>query len=147
MRSGSVDVANFTILSDKPFEDYISFVTETLQILSAKKVRGLAIVALLDEADEDGADVLTGYYNMPLQDKPDGSVPHPGRRDGRDRPGQHAPVPGGAGTGGRAMKDREDLLEIEIALLQAAGRRYGLLLERASRERRERIRKEARTSR
>lgn len=42
------------------------------------------------------------------------------------------------------MKDREDLLEIEIALLQAAGRRYGLLLERASRERRERIRKEAR---
>lgn len=62
-------MANFTILSDKPFEDYISFVTETLQILSAKKVRGLAIVALLDEADEDGADVLTGYYNMPLQDK------------------------------------------------------------------------------
>lgn len=42
------------------------------------------------------------------------------------------------------MKDREDLLEIEIALLQAAGRRYGLLLEQASRERRERIRKEAR---
>ena len=40
-------MANFTILSDKPFEDYISFVTETLQILSAKKVRGLAIVALL----------------------------------------------------------------------------------------------------
>ena len=62
-------MANFTILSDKPFEDYISFVTETLQILSAKKVRGLAIVALLDEADEDGADVLTGYYNMHLQDK------------------------------------------------------------------------------
>lgn len=62
-------MANFTILSDKPFEDYISFVTETLQILSAKKVRGLAIVALLDEADEDRADVLTGYYNMPLQDK------------------------------------------------------------------------------
>ena len=62
-------MANFTILSDKPFEDYISFVTETLQILSAKKVRGLAIVALLDEADEDGADVLTGYYNMCLKDK------------------------------------------------------------------------------
>ena len=61
-------MANFTILSDKPFEDYISFVTETLQILSAKKVRGLAIVALLDEADEYGSDVLTGYYNMPLQD-------------------------------------------------------------------------------
>lgn len=62
-------MANFTILSDKSFEDYIPFVAETLQILSAKKVRGLAIVALLDEADEDGADVLTGYYNMPLQDK------------------------------------------------------------------------------
>lgn len=62
-------MANFTILSDKPFEDYISFVTETLQILSSKKVRGLAIVALLEEPDEDGADVLTGYYNMLLQDK------------------------------------------------------------------------------
>lgn len=62
-------MANFTILSDKPFEDYISFVTETLQILSSKKVRGLAIVALLEEPDEDGADVLTGYYNMSLQDK------------------------------------------------------------------------------
>lgn len=62
-------MANFTILSDKPLEDYIPFVAETLQAISAKKVRGLAIVALLDEADEDGADVLTGYYNMPLQDK------------------------------------------------------------------------------
>lgn len=62
-------MANFTILSDKPFEDYISFVTETLQILSGEKVKGLAVVALLEEPDAGGADVLTGYYNMNLQDK------------------------------------------------------------------------------
>lgn len=62
-------MANFTILSDKPFEDYISFMTETLQVLSSCKVHGLAIVALLEEPDEDGADVLTGYYNMDLLDK------------------------------------------------------------------------------
>ncbi len=62
-------MANFTILSDKPFEDYISFMTETLQVLSSCKVHGLAIVALLEEPDEDGADVLTGYYNMGLLDK------------------------------------------------------------------------------
>ena len=62
-------MANFTILSDKPFEDYISFMTETLQVLSSCKVHGLAIVALLEEPDEDGSDVLSGYYNMCLKDK------------------------------------------------------------------------------
>lgn len=62
-------MANFTILSDKPFEDYISFVTEMLQIISHQKVRGLAVVVMLEEPDEEGADVLTGYYNMNLQDK------------------------------------------------------------------------------
>lgn len=62
-------MANFTIISDKPFEDYISFVTETLQIISHQKVRGLAVVVMLEEPDEEGADVLTGYYNMNLQDK------------------------------------------------------------------------------
>lgn len=42
------------------------------------------------------------------------------------------------------MRDPEDMIEIEIALLHAAGRRYGLLLERARQEKRERIQKEAR---
>ena len=59
-------MANFTILSDKPFESYISFVQETLEIISHQKVRGLAVVVL---PDEDGADVLTGYYGMDLKDK------------------------------------------------------------------------------
>ena len=62
-------MANFTILSDKPFESYISFVQETLEIISHQKVRGLAVVVLLEEPDEDGADVLTGYYGMDLKDK------------------------------------------------------------------------------
>ena len=73
-RSGMEEVrrcgmANFTILSDQPFEDYILFLEETMQILSSEKVQGLAVVALLEGPDESGADVLTGYYNMSLRDK------------------------------------------------------------------------------
>lgn len=138
-------MANFTILSDKPFEDYISFVTETLQILSSKKVRGLAIVALLEEPDEDGADALTGYYNMPLQDKQTAGIQHPGRCDGWDHSRQYEEIPGGTGAGGRrAVKDRENLMDTEIKLLQEAGRRYGLMLDRLRREKRDRTRMEAR---
>lgn len=62
-------MANFTILSDQPFEDYILFLEETMQTLSSEKVQGLAVVALLEGPDESGADVLTGYYNMSLRDK------------------------------------------------------------------------------
>lgn len=62
-------MANFTILSDQPFEDYILFLEETMQILSSERVQGLAVVALLEGPDESGADVLTGYYNMSLRDK------------------------------------------------------------------------------
>ena len=139
-------MANFTILSDKPFEDYISFVTETLQILSSKKVRGLAIVALLEEPDEDGADVLTGYYNMPLQDKQTAaSNIQADVTDGIIRAKKYEEIPGGTGAGGRrAVKDRENLMDTEIKLLQAAGRRYGLMLDRLRREKRDRVRMEAR---
>ena len=62
-------MANFTILSDKPFEDYISFVTETLKIISHQKVRGLAVVVMLEEPDEDGAAALTAYFHLGLRGK------------------------------------------------------------------------------
>lgn len=42
------------------------------------------------------------------------------------------------------MDRQEDLLALEIELLQAAGRRYGLMLDRLRREKRDRVRMEAR---
>lgn len=42
------------------------------------------------------------------------------------------------------MDRQEDLLALEIELLQAAGRRYGLMLDRLQREKRDRTRTEAR---
>ena len=42
------------------------------------------------------------------------------------------------------MDRQEDLLALEIELLQAAGRRYGLMLDRLRREKRDRVRTEAR---
>lgn len=42
------------------------------------------------------------------------------------------------------MDRQEDLLALEIELLQAAGRRYGLMLDRLRREKRDRTRTEAR---
>lgn len=41
------------------------------------------------------------------------------------------------------MSRQEDLLSLEIELLRAAGRRYGMLLERTRQDRRERARKGA----
>ena len=37
------------------------------------------------------------------------------------------------------MDRQEDLLALEIELLQAAGRRYGLMLDRLRREKRDRL--------
>lgn len=42
------------------------------------------------------------------------------------------------------MDRQEDLLALEIELLQAAGRRHGLMLDRLQREKRDRTRTEAR---
>ena len=42
------------------------------------------------------------------------------------------------------MDRQEDLLALEIELLRAAGRRYGLMLDRLRREKRDRTRTEAR---
>lgn len=57
------------LLSDGPIEGWASFLAENIQKLEKSKVRAIALVALLEEPDEDGADVLTGYYGMSLQDK------------------------------------------------------------------------------
>lgn len=62
-------MAAFMIVSDRPPEEYQAFLTQAIQDLSDYAVRGVALVALLEEPDEDEADVLTAYFNMNLQDK------------------------------------------------------------------------------
>lgn len=62
-------MASFIVVSDAPPEEWQSFVTETMQAASGKKVRGVAVVYLLAEPDEDGATVLTGYFNTSVEDK------------------------------------------------------------------------------
>lgn len=57
------------LLSDRPIEGWAAFLSENIQALEDYKVRAVALVVLLEEPDEDGADVLTGYYGMSLQDK------------------------------------------------------------------------------
>ena len=57
------------LLSDRPIEGWATFLSENIQILEEYRVRAVALVVLLEEPDEDGADVLTGYYGMSLQDK------------------------------------------------------------------------------
>lgn len=59
----------YLLMSDKPIEGWAHFLSESIQVLEKCKVQGVALVALLEEPDEDGADVLTGYYGMSLQDK------------------------------------------------------------------------------
>lgn len=57
------------LLSDRPIEGWATFLSENIQILEEYRVRAVALVVLLEEPGEDGADVLTGYYGMSLQDK------------------------------------------------------------------------------
>lgn len=61
-------MAHFMLLSDRPQKNYEAFLLEGLEELRKHTVRGLAVVALL-EPDEEGEAVLTGYFNMSLQDK------------------------------------------------------------------------------
>lgn len=62
-------MASFIVVSDAPPEEWQSFVTETMQAASGKKVRAVAVVYLLAEPDQDGAKVLTAYFNTSVEDK------------------------------------------------------------------------------
>lgn len=57
------------ITSDKPVEEWTSFIMESVSLLENRKVRGVAIVALLREETEDNARAVIGYHNMALKDK------------------------------------------------------------------------------
>ncbi|WP_101698510.1 hypothetical protein [Clostridium minihomine] len=52
------------ILSVNKQNEYLPFLTETIDALGEEKVKGLAVVAILEDRE-----VFTGYWNMDLQDK------------------------------------------------------------------------------
>lgn len=47
-------MAQFMVVSDEPLRDYQEFLTQAMRDLSGYKVGGIALVALLEEPDEDG---------------------------------------------------------------------------------------------
>lgn len=59
----------YMLVSDKPVEDWASFLAEGIQELSRYKVRGVAMVALLEPGPDGENEVMTGYHNMNLRDK------------------------------------------------------------------------------
>lgn len=62
-------MAQFMVVSDEPLRDDQEFLTQAIRDLSGYKVGGIALVALLEEPDEDGADVLTAYFHLGLRGK------------------------------------------------------------------------------
>lgn len=59
----------FMVVSDEPLRDYQEFLTQAMRDLSGYKVGGIALVALLEEPDEDGADALTAYFHLGIRGK------------------------------------------------------------------------------
>ncbi len=62
-------MSNIIVVSDAPPEEWQSFFAETMNTLCKKKIRGIAIVALLSEREEDGSGAMTGYFNMSTEDR------------------------------------------------------------------------------
>lgn len=59
----------FCLVSDKPMEEWQRELPELLESLSEYKVRGVAVVALLETEGEDDADSVTAYFDMSLRDR------------------------------------------------------------------------------
>lgn len=53
---------SYTFISNGPAKDYEKFMLETIENLSKYQVKGLAIVALVEELEE--AEAVTGYWHM-----------------------------------------------------------------------------------
>ena len=59
----------FGIVSDKPLEEWQKDLVHVLEELSAYRVNGLALVALVEPEDPEGDDVLAFYNRMSVRDK------------------------------------------------------------------------------
>lgn len=62
-------MGSIIVVSDAPPEEWQGFLTETMNTICKKKIKGIAVVALLSELDEDGCSALTGYFNMSTEDR------------------------------------------------------------------------------
>ena len=62
-------MGQFMVLPDEPLRNYQEFLTQAMQDLSGRKVGGIALAALLEEPDEDGADAMTAYFRLGLRGK------------------------------------------------------------------------------
>lgn len=59
----------FCLVSDKPMEEWAAELPELLETLNEYKVRGVAVIALLETEADDDADSVTAYYDMSLRDR------------------------------------------------------------------------------
>ena len=59
----------YYLVSDAPPEGHMAFLADSINRLSSYKVRGIALVALMDMAAEEDIAAMTAYYNMDLMDK------------------------------------------------------------------------------
>ena len=57
------------LMSDKPVDEWASFLIETVQMLEKRNVRGVAVVALLRQETEKNDQAFIGYHNMALEDR------------------------------------------------------------------------------
>lgn len=57
------------LLSDRELAEHEVFLLDMANDLHDKKVKGLAVVALLDKDYPDTGDILTGYFHMSVRDR------------------------------------------------------------------------------
>lgn len=69
LRREDLKMQKFVLLSDRPIAPYQEALTELLEEISGYRVRGMAVVLLVDPEEEDGDDVLAFYHRMSIRDK------------------------------------------------------------------------------
>ena len=67
-RREDLKMQKFVLLSDRPIEPYQEALTELLEQISCYRVRGMAVVLLVDPEEEDGGDDADGADFTPDDD-------------------------------------------------------------------------------
>ena len=58
-----------TLISDRPVNDYEAFFLDLMHGMDKYKIRGVAVVAVLEEPAANGGDAIVGYHAMSLRDR------------------------------------------------------------------------------
>lgn len=56
-------------IADRPLKEHEKFLLDLINGAEGCKIRGLAVVALLEEPMEGGGDAMTAYYDMSFRDR------------------------------------------------------------------------------